>query len=378
MDYVMYTGNISYWRSYYPAVLNVLDKYYVSHTNSATSLIERPGSTGDFAFLPRTGPVTYYNTLYVYALSYAARLAEMLGKDDDASRWRFRASVIGPALLKRNFDHEVGAFFDGGPCDGTIICPTHAQDGNSLAILSGVVSSGLSYNNTSIAESILTFMNRTMSRPYGNSFYDNDVLKPGSDYSHRVYAFISYFEIAARFRVSSKTSQGALEELRRIYGWMATHDPTVTAWEGIGAGGKPYESGFTSMSHGWSTGVVPLLTNYVLGVTPTSPGFNTWALRPSINSVDELVWARGAVPVPDGGHIWVQWEKTHQGLVFVVEVPEGTQGMVVVPLVVGDNSVSVNGVTVHRALASQKGSNVELVNYISLTLLGGKHRVVVN
>ena len=373
----MYTGNTSYWRSFHSTLRKVLDRYYVLHTNSVTSLIERPGGAGDFAFLPRTGAVTYYNALYVHALLYASRVAQSLGYHDDASRWKSRAAVVGPALIKRNFDHEAGAFFDGGPCAGKAMCPTHAQDGNSLAILSGVVDSGLSHN-TSLAESILKYMNRTMSRPYGNAFYDNDALNPGGDFSVRVYAFISYFEIAARFETSFKTSQGALEELRRLYGWMAAHDPTVTSWEGIGANGTPYESGFTSMSHGWSTGVVPLLINYVLGVIPTAPGFKTWTVRPLIQTMDDLTWASGLIPTPDGG-IWVQWEKNDDGFVLLIIAPNGTEGTALVPVLAGKHSsVSVDGVTVHRTSSTQQqGSGADMVSYVTLALSAGKHYIVV-
>lgn len=373
----MYTGNVSFWTSYYAALVKVLDKYYISHTNPATSLIERPGGAGDFAFLPRTGPVTYYNTLYVYALQYAARVTQILGNSKDATRWQSRASDIGPALLKRNYDDSAGAFFDGGPCSGSTICPTHSQDGNSLAILSGVVSSGLS-SNTSVAESILAYINQTMSRPYGNAFYDNSVLDPGGDYANRVYAFISYFEIAARFETSLKTSQGALEELRRLYGWMASHDPTVTVWEGIGKDGTPYEAGFTSMSHGWSTGIVPLLVNYVLGVSPTAPGFKTWSVRPVIQALDNLTWASGLVPTPDGG-IWVQWEKQRGSFVLLIEAPEGTKGTVTVPLIAGESSsISVDGAAVYNQKKGSHGYVQDASGYVSMSLLGGRHIVIVN
>ncbi len=80
---------------------------------------------------------------------------------------------------------------------------------------------------------------------------------------------------------------------------MATHDPGVTQWEGIGEGGKPYEDDFTSMAHGWSTGIVPLMSNYVLGVKPAGPGFSRWIVKP-ITTGGGLTWARGAVPTPMG------------------------------------------------------------------------------
>ncbi|KJR89903.1 alpha-L-rhamnosidase [Sporothrix schenckii 1099-18] len=355
-------------------LVKVLDEYYVSNTNTATSLIERPGGTGDFAFLPRTGPVTYYNALYIHALQYAANVAQILNNSEDASRWQIRASAVGQALLKRNYDTSAGAFFDGGPCSNNTICPTHSQDGNSLAILSGVVPSGLS-SDTSIAESILAYMNRTMYKPYGNAFYDNNILDPGGDYVNRVYAFTSYFEIAARFETSLKTSQGALEETRRLFGWMAGHDPTVTVWEGIGKDGTPYESGFTSMSHGWSTGIVPLLVNYVLGVSPAAPGFKKWRVKPVLPAMDNVSWASGLVPTPDGG-IWVQWERRRGTFVLLVSAPDGTEGTVTIALSAGESSsVSVDGTVVYSQKDRKVGDNN---GYVSISLQGGRHIIIVH
>ena len=101
--------------------------------------------------------------------------------------------------------------------------------------------------------------------------YDNNLLGASSDLANRVYPFTSYFELAARFSTSENTIGSAWEELRRLYGWMASRDPSVTFWEGIGANGRPYEDGFTSMAHG---------CQYSLLLRPPSPRvFQLPALR---------------------------------------------------------------------------------------------------
>jgi hypothetical protein len=110
---------------------------------------------------------------------------------------------------------------------------------------------------------------------------DNDSLV--SDGTQRVYAFTSFPEIEARFLTTGQ-SGSALDEIDRLYGWMDDHDPGITDWEGIGAGGSMYEGAYTSAAHGWSTGVVPELTNDLLGATPTGPGS-----------------ARGRIPPPSPG-----------------------------------------------------------------------------
>ena len=54
--------------------------------------------------------------------------------------------------------------------------------------------------------------------------------------------------------------------------------------------GWRYEGAFTSMAHGWSTGVLPALTNELLGAAPTSAGFATWQVTPHPGTV---TWAAG-------------------------------------------------------------------------------------
>lgn len=327
----MYTGNTSYADAYWNTLGNVLDSYYPTYVdNSSQLLVKNPDmGYGDYAFLPRSGPITYYNALYIHALSYAAALAANLGRGDDADRWRRRADSLRSALLKHNFDNRVGAFYDGGPCPnqpaGTY-CNVHAQDGNSLAVLAGVT-------DVNVSMGILDYWTKSASRPYGNAFYDNNVLSDG--FQDRVYAFISYFELSARFKTPG-ADMSAFEELRRLYGWMASHDPQITMWEGIGPNGSPYEGGFTSMAHGWSTGIVPLMSNYVLGVKPVEPGFARWQICP-VTTGGGLLWARGAVPTPHG-RIEVEWLKNSSSnsgqaayLTLRFEAPHGTNGIVCLP-----------------------------------------------
>jgi hypothetical protein len=360
-DYVTYTGDVSYMKTYYPNLLLVLDTFYPNITNPDTGLVEKGrGETngyGDYAFTPRYGPVTYYNALYVQALRQAADLAEQLSKKDDAARWRARGDRVAHAIATLNFDSSVGAFYD-GTC-GSSFCNAHAQDGNSLAILNNIT-------NSTIAQTILSYYSKAAARPYGNAFYDTDAVSAG--YSNRVYAFISYFEIAARFK--SGLANSALEELRRLYGFMSRRDPGVTFWEGIGDNGSLYEGGYTSMAHGWATGVVPLLSNYILGVTPTSPGFRTWRIRPAVG---DLKWARGAVPTSSGEVIKVQWEVGSCGMFkLMVKAPRLSNGVVSVPVGEGKAGVYVNGEVVWDGSGVAKYGAMFEDGYVSIAVTGGK------
>lgn len=109
-DLVLYTGDMGYLDEYYGAMVKVLDVYYPNSTN-AEGLLEKGLGTsagyGDYAFLPRSGVITYYNALYVLALQRAAQLAEFKGEDDDAVRWRARAALVGRECPLPLFQHKL-------------------------------------------------------------------------------------------------------------------------------------------------------------------------------------------------------------------------------------------------------------------------------
>lgn len=321
-DYILYTGDTGYGSTYYPNLVKLLDAWYPTVTDAHGLLDKGMNGTdgyGDYAFLPRTGEITYYNALYVQALDDAAQLAKSLGHMDDASMWEQRAATVSQAINTYLWDPTTGAYLDSntGPA-------RHAQDGNGIAIVSGVATSQQ-------ATEALNYLATATAQPYGNSFMDNNTLV--SDGTQRVYAFTSYPDIQARFLSGQATS--AIDEIKRLYGWMTSHDPGITDWEGIGANGSLYEGSYTSMAHGWSTGVVPALTNDLLGATPTGPGFSTWQVAPHPGTVS---WANGQLPTPHGP-LTVSWTNTTHRFTLTVTSPKGTTGDIQVPA----GTVSIDG-----------------------------------
>lgn len=359
-DYLLYTGDAAYGRTYYPNLVKVLDDWYPSVTD-ANGLLQKglngTGGYGDYAFLGRTGEVTYYNALYVMALQDASAIAKSLGHDDDAARWAARAKTVSTAINVHLWDASAGAYLDSavGPV-------RHAQDGNGFAALTGVA-------DPARATSALDYLSANTATAYGNSFMDNNTLV--SDGTQRVYAFTSYPEIQARFLNGQADS--AINEIKRMYGWMATHDPGLTDWEGIGAGGSMYEGPYTSAAHGWSTGVLPALTNDLLGATPTGVGFSTWTVRPHPGTV---TWARGQLPTPHGP-LDVNWRvgKGRQAFSLTVEAPRGTSGVVSVPTNGKRVQVRLDG---HLAWDGSHGHGATSDgSYVSLNVTSGHHTITV-
>lgn len=320
-DYLLYTGDVSYATTYYPNLVAVLDHWYAGVTDGNGLLNKGLNGTdgyGDYAFLPRSGEITYYNANYVQALNDAANIAKLIGNTADAARWSALASTVAAAVNEYLWDGAAGAYLDSA--SGPV---RHAQDGNSIAITAGVAPADR-------ARSALAYLESATKQPYGNAFMDNDTLSGVDGASQRVYAFTSYPELVARFRSGAAAS--AIDQIKRMYGWMYTNDPGITAWEGIGPQGVPYEGAFTSMAHGWSTGVLPALSNELLGAAPTAAGFTTWQVIPHPGTVGR---ASGAVPTPHGPLVvdwWVGGAGEDWQFVLTVSVPDGTRGRVALPI----------------------------------------------
>ena len=84
-----------------------------------------------------------------------------------------------------------------------------------------------------------------------------------------------------------------------------------------------------------------LLSRYVLGIRPGSPGFADCLIAPECC---DLSWAKGAWPSPRG-LIRVSW-RIDDGKRFLLEgeLPEGMKAMVVVPSIYKDNAeIRING-----------------------------------
>jgi hypothetical protein len=96
------------------------------------------------------------------------------------------------------------------------------------------------------------------------------------------------------------------------------HNGPGTTWETIGPyGGPPVNH---SWAHGWSSGAAPALTEYVLGLRPTSPGFATFVVEPHPGPA---IWARGSVATPKGP-IRVEWTRNFGNTFDItVDAPAG-------------------------------------------------------
>ena len=209
-NYVLYTGDLTAARAVWPDLVGLMDRWYPAQLGTHGLLVNHLGDY-DYAYIHRPGTtVAYYNAGYVRALRMASTIAGWLGEASSAQRWKQRIGGIAAVFSATFWDKRAGAFKD--TSTGTI---DHPQDGNVFAVLAGL-------STKQQALSALNYLDTKNKYSWGNSIVDNgtwDSPTWGMDAQERVYPFISYFELLARFGLGLDSS--AVDLIRREWGYMA-------------------------------------------------------------------------------------------------------------------------------------------------------------
>ena len=275
-----------------------------------------------------SGKETEVNALYVEVLRDAATLAEVRSDDPKAAHWRELIPEVVRGVNEQLWNDAAGAYRQSTGQPANI-----AQDGNVFAVLSGLAPADR-------ADRALDTLKDQLWTSYGS--------KSGTgSMPQLVGPFMNYWEALARFDEGRDAE--AWQLLRTVWGYQfakskpingVEEPPATGAWEHINLDGSPYRYGDGSVSHPWSAGGTALLTNEVLGVRPTGPGFAAYAVKPHPG---DLEWAQGRVPTTHGA-IWVSWRQDRGRDRFVMNVtaPQGTTGTIAIPAD-GPTTVTVDG-----------------------------------
>lgn len=270
-----------------------------------------------------------------------------------------RAASLKKAINQYCYDPGYGAFKDNATAT-----TLHPQDANSMAILFDVV------NSTNRAESISTKLLDNWT-PIGAVTPE----LPGN-----ISPFISSFEIQAHFSIGQTAR--ALELIRRCWGWYLNNPlgSQSTVIEGYlvngtfgyrSSRGYSYDHSYVSHSHGWSSGPTSALTNFVLGLSVTGRAGSTWKLAPQFG---DLTTVEGGF-MTSLGKYQASWETMERGYNLSYNVPEGTTGELVLPILDAGKipSITIDGKPVPRSMNSQLVAGGVVLSFA----VGGSHAIVV-
>lgn len=339
-EYYRYTGDIEFVKSQYAAMKNQLN--WNATLENGDGLIETTaGNDGrDWNYYDggKPGAVTSTNVLYYRALSEAAWMAAQLGEalpgdpgaaawSADAAAWEAKAGQTRQAINDKLFDVDRGVYVMSSQDNGTHSGAAVPQDANALAILFGVA-------EPEATDGILAFLKENLWSEHGPNPFTAD-----ADYTPLVSPFITGYETAARF--ASGDSEGAFDLIHTVWDRMVDRDNPYyvgTTWENYSTDGTIKDPN-ASLAHGWSSGPTWQMAAYVLGVTPATPGFKTWTVKPVTGALE---WAEGRVPTPSGSFD-VSWSREGDDLALRLAAPEGTSGQAWVPVGPGQVANPVSG-----------------------------------
>jgi hypothetical protein len=333
--YYRYTGDAATVRAMLPSLRRAVA--YLERKAPTGLLVTAPGELNWHPLDQTVGASSLTNELYAAALDSLAYLEQEVGGGaPGAAPLRRKAASVEHALVAQLWDPTVGAFYlnSGDPMH------PHGQDGNVAGVALGVIDprhgrEGLAF----VREHLWTRLGPKTTDVAGDQ-YMKQFISP----------YVTSIELRAR--MAEGDTDGALALIRRTYGYMANSDPGTT-WEAMSISGGVVSGGQQSWAHGWSTGAVSALSNYVLGVRPIGPGYATWVVAPQLG---DLRWAQGQVPTPHGALV-SRWAVGKHGSWFKLTVvgPRSTTGSVVVPTLGRSRSIAMNGRVVWRHGRASEG-----------------------
>lgn len=195
---------------------------------------------------------------------------------------------------------------------------------NAMAVLSGLATS---QQYPSLWKNILSTVNQDQ--------YTAPIISP----------YYNYYVVTAMAEMGHRPE--ALKWIRKYWGGMLEEGAT-SFWEAydlrwpkdnphLNLQADGTTGFFVSLAHGWSSGATAWVMEQVLGIQPTEAGFRKVTIRPDLLDLD---WVKGGEPTPQG----ILSVSMKKGGPILLDLPQGIEGKVLVPISSANAKVLVNGV----------------------------------
>ena len=275
-DYLLYTGDAETVREVYPAIRRLMD-YLMANREPDGLFRMRPGYSKSIGGdrLGYVEHVTYMNLLLWMCYRDAAAIADEL-KERDAARWRKEQTVLADTIRKRLWNA------DGRHFKASLENPGFRVLDNSFAFAIGF-----------LTEEEANTLAPRLTR-FGVGKIQALILRGKFEYGYGTSA-VKTFDGSNWLKVLEDSWPGAHCTTECMFmmtksWWDESHPDTAMAGQ---------------------------LSDYILGVRPTSPGYRTWTFEPRPGN---LTFAEGRVPTPRG-FIEARWERVGDRLKCRVKAP---------------------------------------------------------
>jgi hypothetical protein len=328
VEYYQHTGDQELVRELAPFMNKLLDQF-TSYRGTSGLLSNAP----DYMFMdfrkiagidchhpPAVIGMGYMTALYCRALDDGRRMALLVGDSQRAEQYARLHRETSVAFEKELWNPEKGLYRDGKPFISTVKphkwlpedtqIETFSPHVNVLAILYGLAPSE---RRAGIFRTLLSTQKEL-----------------------NVSAYFGYFTLPAMDRAGLFAELGLPQMLK----WPIRPESRTVSEHGQGG----------TLSHGWISPPLINLSQRILGITPAEPGYVRADIRPQPCG---LSWAKGAVPLPKGKVIKVEWrQKDHS---FQLEVDSPVPSTITLPFKAEDISrLTVNARPLENKSASAR------------------------
>jgi hypothetical protein len=275
-DYYQYTGDKKFIEQFYPRMQSLMD-YCLSRRNKE-GLME--GLPGDWVFidwadgLSKQGAVSFEQVLFCRSLETMATCAALVNDPAGATRYRQLAADLKQKIFADYWDASKQALVhsrvNGQPTSNITryanmfgIFFHYFTDAQQQAVKQHVLL------NDSIPKITTPYM----------QFYELEALCAMGEQSYVLKQMKDYW--------------GGMLKLGATSFWEE-YNPAKKGAEHYAMYGRPFGK---SLCHAWGASPLYLLGKYYLGVKPTAPGYQAYAIEPALGG---LQWMEGTVPTPQG------------------------------------------------------------------------------
>ena len=304
MDYYDYTGDQKLVIEMAPYVHELMDTY-ASWRGKNGIISEAPNymfmdwvNIGGFSchHPPAVIGQGYLTAFYYHGMEMATRVAALMGDTARIQGYAQLRKEIATAFQRELWNEAKGLYRDGKPFQTSVqpgkwLPPdkdieTFSPHVNLLAVLYDLAPR---VQQAAVVEKVLA-EKRLNTQPW---------------FMHWVFQAIDHAGLFDRH---------ATPQIRR---WQIV--PDTQSFKEMWTGGD--------LSHGWCSTPLVQMSQRILGVEPTAPGFKTMAVRPHVCDLD---WAKGSVPTPNGD-VTVSWKWAGDKIMLDVTIPSGSEADVILP-----------------------------------------------
>ncbi|HWV74575.1 MAG TPA: hypothetical protein VN040_22810 [Pseudosphingobacterium sp.] len=275
-DYYLYTGDKQFIQQFYPRMQSLMD-YCLGRRNKDGFL---QGMAGDWVFidwaegLSKKGEVSFEQLLFCRSLETMKLCAGIAGDTKSAESYGMEATRLKQKIMENYWSQQKQAFvhsrIDGKPTDHV------TRYTNMFAIFFNYLSE---QQKEGVKNQVL--LNKQVPKittPYMR-FYELEALCAMGEQAYVLKEMKNYWGGMLRLGATS---------------FWEEYNPDKQGAEHYAMYGRPFGK---SLCHAWGASPIYLLGKYYLGVKPTTPGYETYLIEPSLGGLE---WMEGNVPTPNG------------------------------------------------------------------------------